>query len=189
MSVTEQISVALAINDNEDRDLVLQKISKELIAEKDLDKAIGVSHFIENSYEKVETLHWIAENLAKSGDLERSFWFFNEAENEAIRCSELWQQAELLHKLAKTLFEVGAKNKADTFWQKSISICKTGENLENLQSNLDASSVFAEIVIFISKNVDFHEGLQIAQTIKNNHFRERTLTNLANYQSQIKLVA
>lgn len=189
MSITEKISVALAIKDIDDRDLALRKISNELMADNQIEKAIGVTHFIENTYEKSENLHLIAKFLAKRGDLERSFWFFNQAEIEANLCEEFWQQAELLHKLAKTLFEVGAKSKSESFWQKAISICKTGENLEDSQSSLDASSVLTEIIEFRAKNVDFQIAFQEAQTIKSNYHRERTLTKLKNYQDQVKLVA
>jgi tetratricopeptide (TPR) repeat protein len=189
MDGTEKISLALAIKDVEDRDLALQKLSKELLAEKDLEKAIGVTHFIENSYEKVEALNLIAESLAKSGDLERSFWFFNEAETEAVRCTELWQQSELLHKLAGSLFKAGAKNKAISFWEKAISICKIGEKSESQQSSLDASSVLTDIIVFIAKNVDAQKAFQLSQEIKNIHHKERTLNKISEYQNQVQLVA
>jgi hypothetical protein len=167
----------------------LQSILKELTVKKDLDKAIGVTHFIENSYEKVEALNLIAENLVQSGDLERSFWFFNEAETEAVRCTELWQQSELLHKLAVSLFEAGAKNKAISFWEKAISICKIGEKSESQQSSLDASSVLTDIIVFIAKNVDAQKAFQLSQEIKNIHHKERTLNKISEYQNQVQLVA
>jgi hypothetical protein len=189
MDGTEKISLALAIKDVEDRDLALQKLSKDLLAENDLEKAIGVTHFIENSYEKVEALHLIAVTLAKSGDLERSFWFFNDAETEAIRCTELWQQAELLHKLAVSLFEAGAKNKAVSFWEKAVSICQVGEKSESQQSSLDTSSVLTDIIVFIAKNVDAQKAFQLSQEIKNIYHKERTQKIISEYEKQVQLVA
>ena len=189
MSSVEKISLTLAIEDVEDRDLALQKVSKEFVANGDLEKAIGVTHFIEASYEKVEALHLIAEALAEAGDLERSFWFFNEAEIVAVRCDELWQQAELLHKLAKTLFQFGAKSKAERIWDKAVSICRIGETSKNQQSSLDASSVLKEIINFSAKNLDLQKAANLAQSIKNPHHKEQTQRKIADYQSQIQLVA
>jgi hypothetical protein len=189
MDGTEKISLALAIKDVEDRDLALQKLSKELLAEKDLEKAIGVTHFIENSYERVESLILIAESLAKLGELKRSFWFINEARHVINHCGEFWQRAELLHKLAKTLFEAREIAKADIFWKKAIYVGKIGENSHSQQSSLDASSVLSEIIIFIAKNVDSQKALELAQNIKNPHHRERTLEKISEYQNKARHIA
>lgn len=193
MDGTEKISLALAIKDVEDRDLALQKLSKELLAEKDFEKAIGVTHFMENSYEKVEALHLIAESLAKSGDLERSFWFFNKAysliNDFANNCGEYWQRAELLHKLAKTLYEAGENSRAKMFWKRAIFIGEIGEKSESQQSSLDASSVLSEIITFMAKNVDSQKAAKLARYIKNPHHRKRTLEKIAEYQKEIRHIA
>jgi tetratricopeptide (TPR) repeat protein len=189
MDGTEKISLALAIKDVEDRDLALQKLSKELLAEKDLEKAIGVTHFIENSYERVESLNLIAESLAKLGELKRSFWFINKAKHVTNHCEEFWQRAELLHKLAKTLYKSGETAKADILWKKAINVGRIGENSPSQQSHLDASSVLSEIIIFTAKNVDSQKALKLAQNIKNPHYRERTLNVISEYQKQVQLVA
>lgn len=185
----ETVSLALSIEDAEDRDLTLLELTAYLSGKKDWNKAIGVAQMIEASYEKTDALHYIAVRLSNAGDLERSLWFFNEAEKEALRCEFYWQQAELLQKLAKTLVIVGATSKANDLLEESVSVAQKGQDSLNLQDSLDAASVLSESILILGSFIETERAVILAETIKNTAIRERTLKMLFEHSSREKLVA
>jgi len=185
----ETISLALSIEDAENRDLTLLELTAYLAGKRDWNKAIGVAQMIEASYEKTDALHYIAAQLSKAGDLERSLWFFNEAEKEARRCDFYWQQAELLQKLAKSLVETGATSKANELLEKSVSVAQKGQDSPNLQDSLDAASVLSESILILASFTETETAVALAETIKNTAIRERTLRLLFEHSSREKLVA
>lgn len=187
--ITETISLALSISDEEDRDLQLLKITEFLAIKKDWNRALGAAQLIGGGYERTSALHHVAAKLSNSGHLERGLWIFNEAEKEAMTAEAEWQQAELLQKLAKTLVEIGATYKAKDLLGKSISVANQGQDSPNLQDSLDASSVLAESISIFATFIGTEKAIALAQTIKNNHIRQRTLNNLAKHPVSEKLAA
>ncbi len=184
------VSLALAIKDEEDRDLQLFEIIEWLLKNDDWQKAHGIAQLISASYEKSEALRTIADKMAEIGHLERALFVFSEAEhngeNENLAA---WQQAELLHNIAKSLRKNNALFKADEVWKKAISIAQNGENSENLQNRIDCSSVLAEIAEVFATDGKIKKAFNIAQNIKNVGKKEKAVKKISEYSEQIKKVA
>lgn len=185
----ETISLALSIEDEEDRDLTLQRIALRLAVNKEWNRAFGVAQFIENGYEKAEALGHIAGKLAVYGHLERALWVFSEAEKETSRIFAAWQQAELLQKLAKALIEIGATSKAKEMLEKAITVAQSGEGSANPQESIDAASVLSESILILASFIETEKAAELAGEIKNEAIREQTLKMLAEHSSHEKLAA
>lgn len=186
----ELVSLALSIQDEEDRDLQLFYIVKWLIANKIWQKSYGVAQLMAESYEKAEALQIIGDYLASIGHLEKAISVFDEAEKEAAAKSlAAWQQAELLHKIAKSLSQIKAVLKADEVWEKAVFIAREGEDSQSIQDNLDSSSVLGEIAEYLAAENKIEKSLNIAQKIKNIGQRERILQRISEYSERLKRVA
>ncbi len=185
----ELVSLALSIHDEEDRDLSLLNVVRWLTENGIWQKAYGTAQMMSESYEKCEALQTVAEYLASIGHLEKAFSVFDEAEKaaESENLAE-WQQAELLHKIAKSLRQIKAFYKADEVWGKAVIVAQKGEN-SDLQDSLDASSVLAEIAEHLAAEERIEKALEIAQNIKNIRKKERVLRQISEYSQQIKRVA
>jgi len=185
----EVVSLALAIHDEEDRDLYLFDAVRWLIKNGIWQKAYGAAQLMSESYEKSEALQSIADHLASIGHLEKAFSVFDEAEKVALteNLSE-WQKAELLHKIAKSLHRIKAFYKADEVWEKAVAIAQKGEN-SNPQESIDSSSVLAEIGEHFASEERIEKALRIAQKIKNIGKKERVLRQISEYSQNIKRVA
>ncbi len=100
-----------------------------------------------------------------------------------------WQKAELLHKVAKSLYEIKAIYRAEEVWQQAISVAQINENSENVQDSLDSSSVLAEIAETYGSNGKIDFAVNLARQIKNVGKRERAINNIAEFSRNIKKVA
>ncbi len=186
----EVVSLALSIKDEADRDLQLSEIVQWFLKNDDWQKAHGIAQLISNGYEKSEILTMIADKMVEVGHLERALFVFSEAEhtseNENLTA---WQQAELLHKIAKSLQKNNAAFRAEEVWKKAVSIAQQGENSENPQDSLDCSSVLAEIAADFASNGKIKEAFEIAQNIKNIGKKEKAINKISEHSDQIKRVA
>lgn len=185
----EIISLALSIKDFEDRDLALLQIVEFLADSADWNRAFGVAQFIEGGYERTQALHKIAVKMAAGGYLERAFFVFSEAENAAKNVDSLWQRAELLHEIAKSLSAIGATHKAGEVWEKAISAAQNGESSMNPQEFSDAASVLSEITEYLASVGKIEWAKSVAESIKHDFRRERTLKNVAVLAEQIRQAA
>src|ERR1041384_4631678 len=79
-TVSEMISLALSIEDHEDRDLVLEKITIALAKMGECNKAQEIARYIEGPYEKTEGLNEIASQLISQAHFERALIILEEAE-------------------------------------------------------------------------------------------------------------
>lgn len=185
----EIVSLALAIQDVEDRDLYLLETVRWLVKNGTWQKAYGTAQLMSESYEKSEALQLVADYLASIGHLEKAFSVFDDAEKVSLseNLSE-WQKAELLHNIAKSLRQMKAFYKADEVWEKAIFIAQRGEN-SNPQDSLDASSILTEIAEHFASEERIEKALSIAQVIKNIGKKERVLRQIAEYSQNIKRVA
>jgi tetratricopeptide (TPR) repeat protein len=185
----EIVSLALSVKDDEDRDLYLLKTVRWLIKNGTWQKAYGTAQMMTDGFEKSEALQTVAGYLAANGHFEKAFAVFDEAETVSLseNLAE-WQQAELLHKIAKSLRGLKAFFKADEVWEKAVSAAQKGEN-SNRQDSLDASSVLAEIAEFFASDERIEKALDIARNIKNIGKKERVLRQIVEYSQNIKRVA
>ena len=185
----QAVSLTLAIQDEEDRDLYLLETVRWLVKNGTWQKAYGTAQLMSESYEKSEALQSVAEYLASIGHLEKAFAVFDEA--EIVSLSENlaeWQQAELLHKIAKSLYQIKAFYKADEVWEKAIAAAQKSEN-SNPQDSLDSSSVLAEIAEHFASEKRIEKALIIAQNIKSIGKKEKVLRRIAEYSQNVKRVA
>lgn len=185
----EIISLALSIEDFEERDLALLQIVESLAESADWNKSFGVAQLIEGGYERAQALHNIAVKMASNGRLERALFVFSEAETEIENADSLWQQAELLHEIAKSLDAVCATHKAGEVWEKAASVAQRGEASSNQQDSLDAASVLTEIAENFAFAGGIEKAMKIAESIKNTARRERTLKTITDYAEQIRQAA
>jgi tetratricopeptide (TPR) repeat protein len=187
--IFEVVSLALAINDEEDRDLYLLDAIHWLIKNGIWQKAFGAAQLMSETYEKSEALRSIADYLVLIGHLEKALLVYNDAEKTALSADLAeWQKAELLHNLAKSLNQAKAIFKADEVWEKAISIAQKGEN-SILQDSLDSSSVLAEIAEYFAAGQKIEKALNIAQNIQNIGHKEKALQNISAYSQQTKQIA
>jgi tetratricopeptide (TPR) repeat protein len=187
--IFEMVSLALAIQDEADRDLYLLDAVRWLIKNGIWQKAYGAAQLMSDYYEKSEALQSVAGYLASIGHLEKAFSVFDEAEKVALteKLAE-WQQAELLHGIAKSLRQIKAFYKADEVWEKAIAIAQKGES-SNPQDSMDSSSVLAEIAENFAAEERIEKALSIAQNIKNIGKKERVLQRISEYSQNVKRVA
>lgn len=186
----ELVSLALAVQDEEDRDLCLLDAIRWLVKNGSWQKAYGAAQLMSESYEKSAALKAVADYLASIGHLEKAFSVFGEAEKVAVPENlSIWQQAELLHGIAKSLSRIKAFYKADEVWEKAVVVAQKGEDSLSLQDSLDASSVLAEIAENFAAEERIEKALNIAQKIKNVDRKERVLLQISTYSRQIKRVA
>jgi len=186
----EVVSLALSVRDEEDRDLYLLDTIRWLIKNGIWQKAYGAAQLMSESYEKSEALQTIADYLASIGHLEKAISVFAEAEKEAsVKTLSEWQQAELLHSIAKSLRRIKADFRADEIWAKAVAIAQKGEKSSNSQESADCSGVLAEIAENFAAEEKIEKALSIARNIENIDRRERVLRHISEYSQQIKRVA
>lgn len=186
----ETVSLALSIRDEEDRDLYLLDTIRWLVKNDLWQNAYGAAQLLSEGYEKSEALLKIADYLASVGHLEKSFSVFAEAEKQAVvENLSQWQQAELLHLIAKSLRRIKADYKADEVWTKAVAVAQTGEQSNNSQDSQDCSSVLAEIAENFAAEERIEKALSVAQNIISVDRKERVLRQISEYSRQVKRVA
>lgn len=188
--IFELVSLALSIQDEEDRDLSLLNAVGWLIKNGIWQKAYGTAQLMSEGYEKSQALRETADYLSSMGHIEKAFSVFAEAEKAAVadRLAE-WQKAELLHSIAKCLRRANAVFKADEVWGKAINIAQGGEDSSNLQDSCDSSSVLAEIAEYFAAQKTFERAFQIGQKIKNIGIKEKVLQQISAASQSVKRVA
>jgi len=188
--IFEAVSLALSIQDDEDRDLYLLDTIRWLIKNEIWQKAYGAAQLMSESYEKSQALQEVADYLASVGHLEKALMIFTESEKVSTAESLAeWQKAELLHNIAKCLRRAKAFFKADEIWEKAIVIARKGEDSPSFQDSEDSSSVLAEIAEYLASEEKIEKALSIGREIESIDKRERVLQQIAAYSQQIKRVA
>ncbi len=188
--IFEVVSLALSIQDEEDRDLYLLVAIRWLVKNGIWQKAYGAAQLMSESYEKSQALQEVADYLASIGHLEKAFSIFAEAEKAStVDSLAEWQKAELLHNIAKSLRRTKAVFKADEVWEKAIAAAQKGEESLSSQDSYDSSGVLAEIAEHFTTEERIEKALSIAQKIKNIGKKERVLQQISAYSQQVKRVA
>lgn len=188
--IFEAVSLALSVQDDEDRDLYLLNTIRWLTKNEIWQKAYGAAQLMSESYEKSQALQEVADYLASIGHLEKALLIFTEAEKVSTAESLAeWQKAELLHNIAKSLSRAKAFFKADEVWEKAVAAAQQGEKSSSSQDSEDASSVLAEIAEYLASQEKIEKALTIARKIESVNKKERILHQIAAYSQQIKRVA
>lgn len=188
--IFEVVSLALSIEDEEDRDLYLLDAIRWLIKSGIWQKAYGAAQWVSDSYEKSQALQEVADYTASIGHLENAFSIYAEAEKAATADSLAeWQKAELLHNIAKSLRRTKAVFKADEVWEKAITAAREGEESPSSQDSCDSSGVLAEIAEYFAAEERIEKALIVAQKIKNIGKKERVLQQISVYSQKVKRVA
>lgn len=190
-NLNEAVSLALLIEDVEDRNLYLLDVSQSLLKQEDWQRAHGVTEFMTAGYERADALREIADFLGKSGNIERSLFIFAEAESAALNetTEGPWQQAELLSKIANSLSRINAKTRSNEIRKRTVEIARQGQNSSDLQNSNDADSVLAEIVLDIAGEHSISQALSFAEYISSVPRRERVFSQISAISSDIRKVA
>jgi len=182
--VNEMTSLALSIRDQENRDLILEKVVIALARAGEWDKAQEMAGYMKEPYEKAEGLNEIASQLISQANFEQSLIILHEAELIATQASEPWRQAELLSRIAQSLLLAKAPDKADKVWERAISIAQIGESSVDLQGSVDCSSVLAEIAEALALGGNTGKALEVAKAIKSPGKRDRAITAVKKVMDQ-----
>jgi tetratricopeptide (TPR) repeat protein len=175
------IRLAKSIENDIDRDWYLFEAVRWLIKNGGWQEAYDATRSMSEYYEKGDALRIIAEFLLSDGQSEKAFSRFDEAERVALteNLAE-WQQAELLHEAAKSLYQLKAIAKADEIWERAIQITQNGEN-SNPQDSIDSSSVLAQVAVDFAAEDRIEKALSIAKKIKSIRKKERALHLISEY--------
>lgn len=188
--VFEVVSLALSIQDEEDRDLSLLDAARWLVKNSFWQKAYGAAQLMSEGYEKPQLLQEIADYLVSIGHLEKTFSIYAEAEKSSVSDNLAeWQKAELLHGIAKSLRRTKAFFKADEVWEKAITAAQKGEESSSLQDSEDSSNVLAEIAEYLASEKEIEKAINIVQKIKSINRKERVLQQISAHSQQVKRVA
>ena len=188
--IFELVSLALSIQDEEDRDLYLLDAIRWLIKNGIWQKAYGAAQLMSESYEKSQALQEVGDYLALIGHLEKAFPIFAEAEKAStIDTIAEWQKAELLPNIAKSLRRANAVFKADEVWERAIGTAQKGEESPSSQDSYDSSGVLAEIAEHFAAEERLDRALDIGRRIKNIGIKERVLQQISAVSRRTKRVA
>jgi len=165
-AIKEVVSIALSIGVEDDRDLYLQKTALGLAAAGQWKKAQEVVGYIQEPYERAESLCKIADHLILIGDFQQSLSILDEAEKAAGQTAEIWQKPDLLNRIARSLIAAKAYDMADKVWGQAISAARVGENSASIQDSVDCSGVLREIAENLALVGKTEKALEIARAIK-----------------------
>lgn len=163
------------INDSVDIDQLLLESIKSLAKMKEFYKAYGLSRLIQAGYESAEALIIIAENMLNSTEQKDVVLFLNKAGVELFRDTELWQQAELLCRIANNFHKLELNSNAVEYFKRAIEIARKGESSQSPQLSVDSSSVLVEIAYSIALSGEVSWALEVAEAIKYSRKKENAL--------------
>jgi len=174
-SQEEIISLALAINDPENRDLALLNTTKALASARQLGTARNAAMAIAADYEKASALYEISVRLASDNHRDEGLSVLYEAEQVVENVSEPWQKAELLCQIAQLLTGLEVPEHARLVWDQAISVAQLGENSADIQRSVDSASVLREISEKLALLGEEEKAKGVAQSIKSPGKRDGAL--------------
>ena len=152
---------------------MLEKIVIALAAAREWEKAQEIAERIEGSYEKTEAFCEIAAQSLLMEQAEQALNFLEAAEKAANQIEEPWQKAELLNRIAQSLFRANIRDKAEKVWEQAISAAQHGEENADVQRIVDSSSVLWEIAETLDRVGRTEKALEVARAIKSIGKREK----------------
>jgi len=171
----EIISLALAIDDIEDRDLALLNAAKALASAGEAPTARSAAMAIATDFEKATALYEISARLASGDQREEALSVLREAEQVVESVGEPWQQAELLCQVAQLLTELEGPERARLAWDRAISVAQLGENSTDMQRSADSASVLREISEKLTLLGEEEKAKGVAQSIRSPGYRDGAL--------------
>lgn len=177
------MEIGYNLNYGEDVDLLIFDSARALLAAGRVELAYGLSKLINGGYEKTDLTILLAGFLIDSERVESALALLAEASESSLTASELWQQSELLCKIARITSVAGSESVARTYLEKATEIARRGERNGSSQDRIDSSSVLGEIAELYSSFGDQDEALKLASSIANEGKRNSALSRLANPNS------
>jgi hypothetical protein len=132
------------LDSQEDVDLLILDSARLLLIAGHTDKAHELSRLIKGGYERTELLTLVAESVLGT-NVADAMGLFDEAAKSAVTADEIWQQAELLCRIARIVARSGDQANAHLYLQKAVEIARRGEVGERMQDRVDSSSVIGEV--------------------------------------------
>lgn len=175
---SDLIDLALSVNDQEDRDLMLEKIAIVLARSGKYDKSRELLDKVDGAYERSEGFIEIAAILAMSSQARDAFIALKEAEEPANQAPAAWQRAELLNRIARDAFSLGEREESIRILKQAISIAQHGEESESVQDSLDSSSVLWDISQTLAQIGEREKAFEVANSIKSQGKRENAIKSL-----------
>jgi tetratricopeptide (TPR) repeat protein len=166
--------------DEDDRDEALYNLAEYLIEAGALDRAEEIARSLQIwIIEKTWLYGKIARQFASIGRRGDALRLLEEATPIARSEGCEWQRAESLDRIAKVLVALGERAAGLCLLEEGIVIARIGEN----KNDLDASSVLTEIAEDLGLAGEFERADAVAQAIKNEYLRKRTLDRVGRMNS------
>lgn len=181
-------SKAISLVDEDDQADLLNALVRRFLAMGWISDAKASASFIKESsngsmYSKADALILVGWMLAKSGLLDQAFIFLQNAENIIDMYEGEWQQAELLARISRILFDSGNLDLSIQLLEKATLIAKRGE-LKAAQDSMDSSSVLGEIAENMAIAGKTERSLQIAADINILAMRYGTINSIDNISNK-----
>ena len=170
--------LALSIDDQEDRDLMLEFAAIALAEGARYDKSQQLLNQIIGAYEKAEGLTKLAASLISADQITNATAALRNAEDIAHHTYYAWQTAELLDRIAHTFLLLKQIDEAMRVLERAISVARVGEENSNIQDSMDSSSVLWSISQTLAQMGEREKAYEVANSIKNQGKRERAIKSL-----------
>lgn len=169
--MSDVLALAHSTDPSEDLDIILRDIALALAAREAWSQAKSLASRMRPCYEKAEALIGLVNASGPNAGGLSSDAMANEIEllierNEGD-WGQPWQRAELLDKLARTIFPSGYGARNMKFWGRAVEIARVGEESPSAQDSIDASSVLSQIAVNVAKSGSRSRALDIARSIRN----------------------
>ena len=176
----EAYSIVLAIDDEEERDLELEKICVALAKIGELDEAKRAAAFIVHNYEKSETLIKIANALVCFDPSRKDVICDLLREAEQANCGALrsWQRADLFNNIAQSYQAIQMNKESHRLWQIAEVSAVEGIKSNNYQDQADSAKSLQDIAVALAESGDFQYALRIVQSLTLPNSRNRSLREI-----------
>jgi hypothetical protein len=167
------------IEDSDYRDAAAGELGVKCILLDDLDRGRQLLLSIEKRHERCLFLCQASEKISQSKTgVARDL--LQLARHAAQEMTAGWEKAECLNRIASIYHRLGDENEALAVWEPAIEAGLAGQQSENRQDSLDASSVLADVALNLARTSKHDLALQTAHAIKNEYKKEQTLKALQN---------
>ncbi len=170
--------LASSMEEDEYKTLAYERLVSVLVAKNDLSRAVATAEVMLYSYEKAAAFREIAAQLLKLGRIQEAVDLLEKARALPRELDINWEMAEALNQTAKALFKIAEYNQAQRLWSDAIALARLGEDSDNSQHSIDASSVLWETAETLTLAGEPVKALGVARAIKSEGKRTHALTAL-----------
>lgn len=176
-------NIAHSMLDDEHKVSAYEQIIANLIVAQALEEAEQVVEAMPDSYEKAAAFRQIAERRLSSNQIREAINLLEKAKQVPRQLDIAWEMGEALNRVALALYKVGDTAQAHYFQSEAIEFARAGEESDNLQNSIDASSVLWEISENLALAGHWQTAKQVAEGIKHPIKRSRAIQSLARIES------